>query len=147
MKGLTMTAETQILARTIYGEARGEYHKSNGGLTALIAIANVVMNRVKQKSWYGTTVQEVCQKPWQFSCWNTADPNFKLLNSDVIMDPLFDICLEVADKVLKGQWPDITKGCDHYYAMSMKTPPRWAVGKTPNYQVGNHLFFDSRKWG
>lgn len=142
-----MTAETQILARTIYGEARGEYAKQTGGLSSLIAVANVVMNRVKQKTWYGSTVQEVCQKPWQFSCWNMNDPNFNLLNSDVIMDPLFDLCVEVADKVIKGQWPDITKECDHYYSTSMKSSPKWAIGKSPKCQIGNHLFFNSRKWG
>lgn len=137
-----MTSDIQILARTIYGEARGEYNKVSGGIGALIAIANVVMNRVKQRTWYGTTIREVCQKPWQFSCWNANDPNFSLLQAEIISDPMFEVCLQVAEKVIHGTWPDLTKGSDHYYATSLKIPPRWAAGRKPKCQIGQHLFFD-----
>ena len=40
--------DIHILARTIYGEARGEYYRLDGGLSSLIAIGNVVKNRLKQ---------------------------------------------------------------------------------------------------
>ena len=139
-----MTTEIQILARTIYGEARGEYNRVNGGVGALIAVANVVLNRAKQNTWFGKTIPEVCRKPWQFSCWNARDPNFKLLQKEVIQDPVFEVCLRVAEKVIKGEWPDLTQGCDHYYAISRPCPPPWAVGKKPKYQIGQHLFFDLR---
>lgn len=139
-----MISDIQILARTIYGEARGEYNKSNGGIGALIAIANVVMNRLKQKSWYGNTIREVCQKPWQFSCWNDNDPNLCVLRAETIIDPVFEICLQVSEKVIAGTWPDLTKGSDHYYATSLKIPPRWALGRLPKCQIGQHLFFDLR---
>ncbi len=140
-----MKSEIQILARTIYGEARGEYKKVSGGIGALIAIANVVINRAQQKTWFGQTVVEVCLKRWQFSCWNANDPNFYEISKDIIADPIFNICLTVADKVLKGEWPDLTKGCDHYYSTILKKPPYWAQGKTPKCQIGQHLFFDLRK--
>lgn len=139
-----MTSDIQILARTIYGEARGEYSKVGGGIGSLIAIANVVMNRLKQRTWYGATIQEVCHKPWQFSCWNINDPNFCLLQAKIIRDPIFEICLNVAEKVIHGVWPDLTHGSDHYYARSLKTPPRWAIGQIPKCQIGQHLFFDLR---
>jgi spore germination cell wall hydrolase CwlJ-like protein len=137
-----MRSEIQILARTVFGEARGEYQKVSGGISALIAIANVVINRVNKKTWYGQTVSEVCLKPSQFSCWNTNDPNFPVINKDTIEDPIFNICLTVADKVIKGEWPDLLNGCDSYYAASMKDPPYWAQGKKPKRQIGQHLFFD-----
>lgn len=137
-----MTSDIQVLARTIYGEARGEYSKTNGGISALIAIANVVMNRTKQKTWYGTTIREVCQKPWQFSCWNKNDPNFDVLQTERIVDPIFEICQHVAEKVISGGWPDLTKGSDHYYAINLKMPPHWAIGRRPECQIGQHLFFN-----
>jgi spore germination cell wall hydrolase CwlJ-like protein len=51
-----------ILAKTIYGEARGLYTKQDGGLAALISIANVVMNRLAAKSWFGKSIEDVCFK-------------------------------------------------------------------------------------
>lgn len=140
-----MAADVQILARTIYGEARGEYNKLQGGLAALMAVGNVVMNRLQQDSWYGATVQEVCQKPWQFSCWNIRDANFKLLQPEIIMDPNFSICLEVAERIISGQWPDLTAGADHYHTVTMPIIPRWAEGIKPKRQIGQHLFYDLRR--
>jgi spore germination cell wall hydrolase CwlJ-like protein len=141
-----MNRDVQILARTIYGEARGEYQQPNGGLSALMAVANVVMNRVKQKTWYGQTIIEVCQKPYQFSCWNIHDPNYELITKDVITDPLYQICFDVADKVSTGQWPDVTQGCDHYHATSIALP-RWAQGLMVKAKIGHHWFYDLRKKG
>lgn len=140
-----MGTETHILARTIYGEARGEYNKINGGLSALIAVGNVVMNRLAQKTWYGATVQEVCQKPWQFSCWNRQDPNYALLQVASIKDPVYDVCLGVAGHVLCGKWPDIVKGCDHYHVYHMTNPPRWSKLFKPMIRIGDHLFYHSKE--
>ena len=50
-----------ILARTIWAEARGD------GWEGMQAVASVVLNRVKQNSWYGKSIVAVCLFPWQFS--------------------------------------------------------------------------------
>ncbi|MES2252810.1 MAG: cell wall hydrolase, partial [Pseudomonadota bacterium] len=71
--------DIDILARTIYGEARGEYGRVDGGLAALIAVGNVIVNRTQQQTWFGRTVRDVCLKPYQFSCWNRNDPNLPKL--------------------------------------------------------------------
>ena len=79
-----MTAELDIdtLARTIYGEARGEDRQSK------IAVACVILNRVQQRKQCGyrnidgrkiPTIAATCLKPWQFSCWNEKDPNRKVI--------------------------------------------------------------------
>ena len=62
------------LARTIYGEARGEPIRGKE------AVAAVVLNRVGRAMerggwWWGSSVAEVCRRPWQFSCWNADDAN------------------------------------------------------------------------
>ena len=55
-------SDLDILARTIYGEARGE--KTVGKK----AIACVVLNRYKSGKWFaGKTIAETCQKIYQFS--------------------------------------------------------------------------------
>ena len=62
----------EVLARTLYGEARGE------GLPGIEAVACVILNRVafakaRGRYWWGNTVSQVCLKPGQFSCWNAGD--------------------------------------------------------------------------
>jgi len=132
----------EILALTIYGEARGEFARMEGGLPALIAVANVVCNRLKQPERYGTSIKDVCLKKWQFSCWNDNDPNLQLLlSAQVNQDNLFQRCLEVARNVMAQIWPDITKGANHYYSKIMKNKPSWALDKTPQIQIGQHLFY------
>jgi len=69
--------EVDVLARTLYGEARGE------GLLGLEAIANVIMNRLKisrKKTngyWWGNSIVGICRKPYQFSCWNKDDLKYR----------------------------------------------------------------------
>ena len=75
---MTVTEKDRdILARTLWGEARGE------SLAGQIAVAWTIRNRVndgKDKSWWGEGYAGVCQKPYQFSCWNRNDPNFAYLS-------------------------------------------------------------------
>ncbi|MDR3285360.1 MAG: cell wall hydrolase [Holosporales bacterium] len=134
-----MNSDIDILARTIYGEARGEFAKS--GLAALIAVGNVVMNRVEKQIWFGHTVPEVCQKPQQFSCWNQEDPNYGAVQKASFNDPLFSLCCEVAPRIIARTWPDLTKGADHYYAQTLAKAPYWAEGHKPTVIIGQHLFF------
>lgn len=134
--------EIDILARTIYGEARGEYARRDGGIASLIAVGNVVMNRLKAKTWYGLTLKEICQKPFQFSCWNRQDPNRSLIMSPQIeQEPIFKICREVAQQVGMNHWPDLTQGSDHYYAISLTKPPAWSHKEQPRLKLGQHIFF------
>ena len=73
-----MNRDTDILARTIYGEARGE------SISGQEAIASVILNRVafakrRGRYWWGNTIAGVCLAPWQFSCWNENDLNRKII--------------------------------------------------------------------
>lgn len=133
--------DLNILAKTIYGEARGEYGHPAGGMTALIAIGNVVMNRWKEKGRYGKSVKEVCLKPWQFSCWNKNDPNRALIERMTDPDDIFEICQNVAQKVYKGEWTDVTLGSNHYYSSLLALPPKWAIHRKPQISIGRHIFF------
>lgn len=132
-----------VLSRTLYGEARGEFMHPKGGLSALIAVGNVVMNRLKSNpEWFGKTVSEVCLKPYQFSCWRAKDVNYAIITSVQLGDhPIFDLCHHVAQKIYYEEWPDLTQGCDHYYASWMTPVPAWAKGLKPKREIGQHLFF------
>lgn len=129
-------SDVQIFARTIYGEARGEYKKY--GRQALEAVGLVIMNRSKQRK---QTITKVCLQPYQFSCWNEGDPNKEKILSVTTADKTFIVCLEVAGDLIGGKISDFLNGANHYYSDTMKEPPYWAKGQKPVAKVGHHIFF------
>lgn len=124
-----------IMARTVWGEARGE------GFDGMCAVASVIINRVKKPTWWGHDVISVCTKPWQFSCWNQSDPNREKLINVTTDDPQFKIALDISAMAISGELNDITLGATSYYDKRMAQPPKWAIEKTPTTIVGNHIFF------
>lgn len=130
--------EVDILARTIWGEARGE------GKAGMEAVAMVICNRAavartRGGYWWGNSVIEVCLKPYQFSCWNRNDPNHQKLLSITRDDPVFETARRIAHRVLLGFIKDGTKGATHYHARSIM--PSWAKGQQPCAVIGRHVFY------
>jgi len=128
-----------VLARTLWGEARGE------GCAGMQAVANVVMNRVRiaEKSesfWWGNNVIQVCQKPYQFSCWNRSDPNFKKLQEVDSKNLYFATAQRIAQRALAGVLEDITHGATHYHTRGCE--PYWAHDKKNCAEIGHHVFYD-----
>lgn len=130
-----MNSDLKILAKTIYGEARGELNRF--GLAPLIAVGNVILNRFRKH--FANSISAVCLAPYQFSCWNQKDPNYEKLKNLDESSSIFKTCLKVAENVIEGKWPDLTDGCDHYHEKSVK--PYWAGQLTPKRIFGNHLFY------
>lgn len=129
-----MTA-ADTLARTIWGEARGE------GEQGMMAVACVVLNRVKTPCWWGRDIDGVCSAKWQFSCWNDGDPNQHKLLTVTTADPVFADACAIADEAAAGKLDDITNGATHYIVTNMPNPPRWSVGRTPCAVIGKHSFY------
>ncbi|MET4731497.1 N-acetylmuramoyl-L-alanine amidase [Thalassospira sp. MBR-102] len=128
----------EVLARTLYGEARGE------GLPGIEAVACVILNRVafakaRGRYWWGSTVAQVCLKPGQFSCWNAGDPNRVKLLKLSARDPAYRLCKRVATRALAGEIADMTQGATHYHTHAVD--PYWARGQVPVAEIGGHLFF------
>lgn len=133
------TQAVDTLARTLYGEARGELVRGKE------AVAAVVMNRVRRAQerggwWWGTGVVEVCRKPWQFSCWNENDPNRAKIEDAAESDREFASCVRIARRAVMAALEDPTQGATHYHAKGA-TPP-WTTGRTPSAAIGNHLFYN-----
>jgi spore germination cell wall hydrolase CwlJ-like protein len=129
-----------ILARTVWGEARGE------GQAGMTAIAAVIINRVNvaraQPSgdyWWGNSIIRVCQQPLQFSCWNANDPNLPQLQNVTAADPTFAIATRIAQWAASGTLPDPTGGATHYHALNVM--PSWALGQTPTAIIGRQVFY------
>lgn len=122
------------LARTIWGEARGESQQGR------LAVAWVVMNRVNdaQKRW-PRTIEEVCRQPKQFSCWNAKDRNLPKLLAVTGADPVFRECLQLAKLAVRNELPpDPTQGANHHHRDDVS--PRWAAKMTKTRHIGRHVF-------
>jgi spore germination cell wall hydrolase CwlJ-like protein len=131
--------DRDVLARTIWGEARGE------GMAGMIAVGWAIRNRVNDgndKSWWGEGYAGVCQAPYQFSCWNKNDPNYPYLSgAKPIPKSEFAKCQAASIAVIDGTMADPTGGATHYYAATMPRPPGWTGAATKTTVIGQHIFF------
>lgn len=123
-----------ILAKTIWGEARGE------GRAGMEAVASVIMNRTLLGGWWGDEVIEVCLKRQQFSAWNANDPNRDKMDALKPGDnAAYDMALDIADKAISGDLADTTGGATHYHTTAIS--PNWAAGATETARIGSHVFY------
>lgn len=128
--------EIDVMARTAWGEARGE------GKEGMQAVLNVIMNRVKRGGWYGLTPAEVCQKPAQFSVWNKSDLNYGQMLAVTDADSNFALAKTLAAQAYHGLLPDITNGATNYLALkSLSSVPSWASKMQQVASIGNHTFY------
>lgn len=142
-------SEQQVVALTLFGEARAE------AIEGRIAVANIIRNRVKaQNPRMGLTPKQVCLKRWQFSCWI---PEGGRANHETVLDaarsvfagerpgPILRECLWIADGLLREQFRDTVSGATHYYAPAAMRPagsrPPWVEEKQPVAVIGGHLFY------
>lgn len=127
--------ETEILARTIYGEAR------SGDVEDATAIACVILNRVGYRNW-PNNVADVCLQPLQFSVWNETDAGrARMLRAERGKTAWFDQCWQIAEQALKGGLTDKTRTSTHYHTRAVA--PRWSKGKTPCYETQGHIYFNN----
>lgn len=131
---LSMEQEIDLLAKTIYGEARGE------SFLGKIAVGFVPMNRLAAGGRFGNTLYDVILRPKQFSCWNMEDVNLKAIAMAFDSASMAQ-CRAAAVIAYFGLQEDPTKGSDHYHGSWMPQPPSWAKEMTFKVAVGSHLFY------
>lgn len=123
--------DLDIAARTVWGEARGEPPEGRLG------VARVIVNR----SCGGTTsLQAVCEKPFQFSCRNKDDPNEPKLRAVTYDDPILRACLSAVLAALDPRSTDPTHGSKHYHVTGAKA--WWAARREPVVTLGGHDFYN-----
>ncbi|WP_296254926.1 cell wall hydrolase, partial [Pseudomonas sp. UBA5706] len=111
----------------------------------MVAVAWSIRDRLEDgndRSWWGEGDTGVCQKPYQFSCWNRNDPNYPFLNG-ARQIPFRELaqCRVAADQVIDGKVSDPTGGATHYYATTMSKAPAWANRAKQTLRLGHHIFF------
>ena len=134
-------ADVDLLARTLFGESRGD------GQRGMEAVASVILNRRNHPTRWPNTTAGVVRQRLQFSAWNAwpagsaGAANRRAMDQANDRDPVFRKALRIARKALAGELEDRTRGADHFHATTMPQPPRWARGQTPTATIGRHRFF------
>ena len=107
-----------IVPITIWREARSE------STQGMLGVYNVIMNRSAASPRNGWPVdpEEICLQSYQFSCWNSSDPQRNLYPSET------DKAYGVALAILVHPGADNTEGATAYFDISIPQP-READGK------------------
>lgn len=114
------SSDTQLLARLIYAEARGESY------TGQVAVGAVVLNRVKSAS-FPNTISGVIYQPYAFTCVSDGQINYSPNAT----------ALKAAKDALNG-W-DPTYGCLYYYNPAIATSS-WIFSRKTMVTIGSHVF-------
>lgn len=128
--------DIDILARTIFGEARGEPYEGKWG------VGRTIVNRWKSGKWFaGKFIADTAQMPWQYSCWNRGDPTRQRMVDAEWKEQSLRECMKAAMDAINGP-PNLwfSDNICHYHADHIRTP-NWAEGKTSAGRLGSHLFF------
>lgn len=116
----TSSDDLYLLAKVVYGEARGEPY------TGQVAVAAVVLNRVASPD-FPNTVSGVVYQPWAFTCVNDGQIN---------LSPN-DTAIKAARDALNG-W-DPSYGALYYYNPKTATN-QWIRQLKIHVTIGNHVF-------
>jgi spore germination cell wall hydrolase CwlJ-like protein len=128
-----MSNHSDAMARTLWGEARGE------GRRGMEAVASVIMNRVRDPRRWPHDVTSVVHQPLQFSAWNRGDPNRPRMLAVTTADPQFRIATDISASAIAGTLHDATGGANHFHTHAVN--PVWSRGVRPTAIIGNHRFF------
>lgn len=93
--GEVKDSELMYLARTIYGEARGQNYASK------VAVGWIIRNRLQKGTW-GSTYRSVVTARLQFTCWSEKhDPHgYKAIHNPV--GQAWEDCQKAADEVMNA---------------------------------------------
>lgn len=113
-------SDLYLLAKCIYGEARGESYEGQ------VAVAAVILNRVKHPS-FPNTIAGVVYQPWAFTA---------VFDGQINMEPN-QSAYSAAQDAFNG-W-DPTYGCIYYYNPVTATN-KWILTREIVLQIGKHVF-------
>lgn len=122
--------EKRCIADSIYHEARGE------SLEGMIAVANVIINRMRSRHFPDTACAVVYQHK-QFS-WTLFKS--KRRHIDDYGNPYIETIAELA---LLSRLIDVTGGATHYHATYVN--PFWNQAKEQTFIIGQHIFYKRKR--
>ena len=124
--------DAHLLALAIWREARGE------GMLGRRGVGCVVRNRIDARTYFGNDYESVILKPWQFSSFNSNDPNASQWPIDG--EQSWVQCLAEANDVLMG-CDDVTNGALFYFSPPLTAPPHAWGPVIATAHIGNLNFY------
>lgn len=126
--------DREILAKTVYGEARGE------DVVGMFAVCNTVFNRVRSNHPLfknDTSIAKACLRKKQYSCWNSHH----IHNFDGKSD-IYHKILEVVDIALMAynSGDDYSHHATHYFKKNTPAPD-WIHDMKHTVTIDDHLFY------
>lgn len=138
--------DVDLLARTLYCEARGEE------LSSLEAVAQALINniygagvfvartdRANGSPLVGRNARNPDHKIVQLSCWRKKgfdqDKALRINRRDFA----FRLCRRMVIRVISGCAGDVVQGATRFHRHD--TDPEWIKGLIPVAEVGNFLFY------
>ncbi|MCP1337269.1 cell wall hydrolase [Futiania mangrovi] len=137
--------DMDVLARTIWGEARGEAPEGRTAVAwvirnrAALAAERMARKATPHPLFGDGSLAGACKARWQFSCWNANDPNRGPMLAVGFADAAFADAFAVACRVLHAAVPDPTGGATHYH--NHRIEPHWTRGARPTAMIGRHVFY------
>lgn len=141
----------EVLALTLFGEARGE------PLEGKVFVGCVIRNRVRTVGRWADSYPGVCLAPSQFSCWSPAggSSNYAAVmtlarafvgdfHDRPTITPLLRELIYLAEGLVGEQLQDNAQKANHYCTRALwqsARPPSWTIGQTPVAEVGAHVGF------
>ena len=105
----------------------------NQGFEGMIAIGEVIRNRVKSNRWPNNP-EEVAHQKWQFSCWNNPQKAYKFAYDHREYWTKAEKAWEVSER------SNITGGADHYHADYVKPDWNWDLLEH-TVTIKKHMFY------
>ena len=115
-------SDTQLLARAINGEARGEPYEGQ------VAVGAVILNRVKSSN-FPDTIAGVIYQPGAFTAVSDGQINVSIDSKSTVV--------KAAQDALNG-W-DPTHGCLYYWNPATATS-KWIWSREVVAKIGKHYF-------
>jgi spore germination cell wall hydrolase CwlJ-like protein len=137
--------DTQLMALTMWAEARGESREGR------IGVGSTILERVDHREWDGKTIREVCLWPYQFSCYLSNDPNYPhLVNISNDFDAALQRfaalreCYDIADGMITGRIARNTTAMQYLNPqVAGETKKKWlASGMKSVLIIGRHEWFE-----
>ena len=116
-----------IVELTIWREARGE------GEPGMHAVYHVISNRAAAGRSWPAYPERVCLQAYQFSCWNSSDPQRDLYPK------VGDNAYALAVAICQQPGVDPTGGSTAYFSEGI-VPPSWADPAKFTVQIGKLRF-------
>lgn len=136
--GYTAVQASNIVARTLYMEARSEGEKG------IDAVASVLLNRAGKKA---ENLPDVCLKPKQFSCWNDKT-NLDAKSYTIVIpkgaakkgkdQTMWLYCQKIAGKLLNANFTSTVGNRNCYHTTSIT--PSWDSTMKNKTTIGKHVF-------